>query len=73
MGFKNYASKNFKTIYIKYKNEEQNKIIALVRQAIDKIAAKEDYDFVLEKGSVLYAKPDSTITSEVVKQVSKLK
>ncbi len=54
------------------KNEETNKIIALVRQAIDNIAAKGDYDLVLEQSAVVYAKPDSTITAEVVKQVSKL-
>ena len=54
------------------KNEEQNKIVALVRQAIDNIAAKGDYDLVLEQSAVVYSKPDSTITAEVVKQVSKL-
>ncbi|MBA6391434.1 OmpH family outer membrane protein [Colwellia sp. BRX10-3] len=55
------------------KNEETNKIIGLVRQAIDNIAVKGDYDLVLEKSAVVYSKPDSTITEEVVKQVSKLK
>jgi len=55
------------------KNEETNKIIALVRQAIDKIAVKGDYDLVLEQSAVVYAKSDSTITEEVVEQVSKLK
>ncbi len=55
------------------KNEETNKIVALVRQAIDNIAAKGDYDLVLEQSAVVYAKPDSTITSEVVEKVSKLK
>tara|TARA_R110000787_G_scaffold184109_1_gene295973 strand:- start:248 stop:766 length:519 start_codon:yes stop_codon:yes gene_type:complete len=55
------------------KNEETNKIVALVRQAIDNIAAKGNYDLVLEQSAVVYAKPDSTITLEVVEQVSKLK
>ena len=55
------------------KNEETNKIIALVRQAIDNIATKGDYDLVLEQSAVVYSKPDSVITEEVVKQVSKLK
>ncbi|AZQ84092.1 OmpH family outer membrane protein [Colwellia sp. Arc7-635] len=55
------------------KNEETNKIIALVRQAIDKIAVKGDYDLVLEQSAVVYAKSESTITDEVVEQVSKLK
>lgn len=54
------------------KNEEQNKIVALVRQAIDNVAAKGDYDLVLEQSAVVYSKPDSSITDKVVKQVSKL-
>ena len=55
------------------KNEETNKIIALVRQAIDNIAAKGDYDLVLEQSAVVFSKPDFAITNEVVEQVSKLK
>lgn len=55
------------------KNEETNKIIALVRQAIDNIAAKGDYDLVLEQSAVVYSKPGAAITSKVVEQVSKLK
>jgi outer membrane protein len=54
------------------KNEETNKIVALVRQAIDTIAAKGKYDLVLEQQAVVFAKPDSIITQEVVEQVSKL-
>jgi len=55
------------------KNEETNKIVALVRQAIDNIAAKENYDLVLEQQAVVFAKPDASITDKVVEQVSKLK
>ena len=54
------------------KNEETNKIIALVRQAIDSIAAKDKYDLVLEQQAVIFAKPDAMITNKVVEQVSKL-
>jgi outer membrane protein len=54
-------------------NEETNKIIALVRQAIDNIAAKGKYDLVLEQKAVVFSKPESSITAEVVEQVSKLK
>ena len=54
------------------KNEETNKIVALVRQAIDTIAAKGKYDLVLEQQAVVFAKPDSIIRQEVVEQVSKL-
>ncbi|TWX55804.1 OmpH family outer membrane protein [Colwellia hornerae] len=54
------------------KNEETNKIIALVRQAIDNIAAKDKYDLVLEQQAVIFSKPDALITNKVVEQVSKL-
>jgi len=54
------------------KNEEQNKILALVRQVIDNIAKKDEYDLVLEQSSILYAKPDKAITAKVIEQVSKL-
>jgi outer membrane protein len=53
--------------------EEQNKIIALVRQAVDNIAAKGDYDLVLEQKAILYVKPEYTITEQVIEQVSKIK
>jgi len=73
--FKDYQTKGkaFQQETGTRKNEETNKIVALVRQAIDNIAAKGDYDLVLEQSAVVYAKPDSSITSEVVAQVSKLK
>lgn len=54
------------------KNEETNKIVALVRQAIDNVAAKEKYDLVLEQQAVVFSKPDASITDKVVEQVSKL-
>lgn len=53
-------------------NEETNKIVALVRQAVDSIAAKGKYDIVLEQKAVVFAKPEHSITNEVVEQVSKL-
>ncbi|KGJ97079.1 OmpH family outer membrane protein [Colwellia psychrerythraea] len=54
-------------------NQETNKIIALVRQAVDNIAAKQDYDLVLNQQAVVYSKPDADITNIVVEHVSKLK
>jgi len=53
-------------------NEETSKIIALVRQAIDNIAAKDKFDMVVEQKAVVFSKPDSSITDKVVEQVSKL-
>jgi len=55
------------------KNEETNKLVALVIQAVDNIAAKEKYDLVLAKAAVIFSKPQHNITAQVVKQVSKLK
>lgn len=54
-------------------NEETNKIIALVRQAVDNIAAKDKYDLILEQKAVVFSKPEKSITDQVVEQVSKLK
>lgn len=53
-------------------NEETNKIIALVRQAIDGIAAKDKIDLVVEQKAVVFSKPDASITDKVIEQVSKL-
>ena len=54
-------------------NEETNKIVALVRQAIDGIAAKEKYDLVIEQKAVVFSNPNASITEKVVEAVSKLK
>jgi outer membrane protein len=53
-------------------NQETNKIIALVRQAVDNIAVKQDYDLVLSQQAVVYSKPGASITDIVVEHVSKL-
>lgn len=53
-------------------SEETNKIIAIVKQAIDAIAAKENYDLVLEQKAVVFVKPETSITDKVVEQVTKL-
>jgi len=53
-------------------NEETNKIVALVRQAIDGIAAKDKIDLVIEEKAVIFSKPEASITDKVVEQVSKL-
>ena len=54
-------------------NQETNKIIALVRQAVDNIAAKQGYDLVLSQQAVIFSKPGASITDVVVEHVSKLK
>ena len=55
------------------KNEETNKLLALVTQVVDNIAAKEDFDLVISKQAVVFSKPATNITSKVVEQVSKIK
>lgn len=55
------------------KNTIDNRMLAVVRQEIDKIAVKEGYDFVMAQAAVLYTKPDAVITEQVVENVSKLK
>jgi outer membrane protein len=54
-------------------NEETTKIIAIVREAIDGIAKSDKYDLILEQKAVVFSKPKSSITNEVVEIISKLK
>ncbi|GHG01006.1 OmpH family outer membrane protein [Thalassotalea marina] len=54
-------------------NEETNKILALIRQAIDKVAADKKYDHVLNKQAALFSKPEHEITQNIIEQVSKIK
>lgn len=54
-------------------NEEKNKLIALIRKAIENIASQDKFDLVLQQAGVAFAKPDADISEKVVEQVSKLK
>ena len=54
-------------------NEETTKIIAIVREAINGIAKSDKYDLILEQKAVVFSKPKSSITNEVVEIISKLK
>jgi len=65
--------KQFQQKVAQRKNEETNKLFALVTQVVDNIAAKEDFDLVLSQQAVMFSKPDHNITAKVVEQVSKLK
>ena len=65
--------KEFQQTVSMRKNEETNKLLALVTQAVDNIAAKDGYDLVISKQAVVFSKPKTNITSKVVEQVSKLK
>lgn len=51
--------------------EERNKLLGLIKQAIDSIASKEGYDMVLNASAVPYSKPQFDISQQVLDQVSK--
>ncbi|WP_445766653.1 OmpH family outer membrane protein [Rheinheimera sp.] len=53
--------------------EERNKILALIKTAIDVVAEREKFDLVLNSGAAVYAKPEFDISDAVVAQVSKAK
>lgn len=51
--------------------EEQNKLLVQVQKAINTIAGKEKYDMVLQRGAVIFVKPEADISSKVVEALSK--
>jgi outer membrane protein len=55
--------------------EEQNKVMALVAQAIDKVAKDGNYDFVLRRESLAYASEadKKDISAKVLEQAKKAK
>jgi outer membrane protein len=52
--------------------EEQNKLLGLIKQSIDAVAAKEKYDVILNANSVAYINPDNDISKLVLDQVAKI-
>ncbi|WP_421133828.1 OmpH family outer membrane protein [Alteromonas sp. A079] len=52
-------------------NEERNKLLGLIKQAIDAVAAKEGYDVVLNAGAVAFAKEEHDLSEQVLQQASK--
>ena len=53
--------------------EEQNKLLVQVQKVINTIAEKEKYDMVLQRGAVIFVKPDADISGKVVEALSKCK
>ncbi|QSX31793.1 OmpH family outer membrane protein [Shewanella cyperi] len=51
--------------------EEQNKLLVKVQKAINTIAEADKYDLVLQRGAVVFVKPDADISSKVVEALSK--
>ena len=54
--------------------EERNKVLELIKVAIDDIAAKGNYDLVVDGNAVTYLKDDSIdLSKDLIDQVSKIK
>ena len=53
--------------------EERNKVLALIKAAIDVVAEREKFDMVLNSGAAVYAKPEYDISEAVIAQASKAK
>lgn len=53
--------------------EEQNKLLGLIRQGIEAVSAKEKYDLVLNANAVTFVNPEFDISKAVVEQVNKIK
>mgnify|MGYP005713727957 CR=1 FL=1 len=53
--------------------EERNKILALVKQSIDSIAAEEKYDIILNAGAVAFIDESKDLSQKVIDKVSKIK
>ncbi|MCH1414488.1 MAG: OmpH family outer membrane protein [Glaciecola sp.] len=51
-------------------NEEQTKLLGLVKQAIDAVAQAESFDMVLNANAVTFVKPEFDISQKVLQQVN---
>ncbi|WP_293745997.1 OmpH family outer membrane protein [uncultured Paraglaciecola sp.] len=52
--------------------EEQNKLLGLIKQGIDAVAAKEKYDVILNSNAVAFINPENEISKSVLEQVGKI-
>jgi len=64
-------AKGFSTDYRKRENEEANKLLAKIGEAVKKVATAEKYDLVLKAEAAFYATDSVDITSKVLEQVKK--
>ncbi len=53
--------------------EEQDKLLGLIKQGIDAVAAKEKYDIILNANAVAYINPEHDVSKLVLEHVSKIK
>lgn len=52
--------------------EEQNKLLGLIKQGIDAVAAKEKYDVILNSNAAAFITPENDISKLVLEQVGKI-
>ena len=52
-------------------NEERNRILGLIKTAIDAVAEREKFDVVLNANAAVYAKPEYDLSEKVIQQVSR--
>lgn len=53
-------------------NQERAKLLGLIRQAMDAVAADEGYDVVLNGNAVAFAKEEFDLSQKVLEKVSKI-
>lgn len=51
--------------------EEQQKALVVLRDVINKIAAQDDYDIILNGEQIVFSKPALDISDRVIKEISK--
>lgn len=54
-------------------SEERNKLLALIKQSVDKLAADGDYDVVLNSNAVVFIDEQYDLSQSVIDQVSQIK
>lgn len=52
--------------------DEQNKLLGLIKQAVDAVSAKEKYDVILSNKAVVFINPENDISKLVLEQVAKI-
>ena len=53
--------------------EERNKVLGLIKKTIDRIAAEEKYDIILNAGAVTFITDKRDLTQKVIDEVSKVR
>lgn len=51
--------------------EERNRVLGLIKSAIDVVAEREKFDIVLNSNAAVFAKPQYDISEKVIQQVTK--